>query len=80
MIESIIGYQFEDFKNGTEISARIQTVLYYGLDSSDILSWVMDFGLMGIDRIVPFGASLDMNTYWDGYDIIGQLSRRLEVM
>lgn len=69
----------DDLKREVQISSRAQTVLYFGVDASEILSWVMDSGLMGIDRIVPFGSSLDMNTYWDGYDIIGQLSRRVEV-
>ena len=33
----------------------------------------------GIDRIVPFGKTLDVGTYWDGYDIVASLSRIIGV-
>lgn len=59
------------------VSDRVQTLLYYGVDKQELLDFVKQEHLLGIDRIVPFGSSLDMNPYWDGYDIIGQLSRRI---
>lgn len=61
------------------ITERVQTLLYYGVDKQMLKDFVIDNQLMGIDRIVPFGKSLDMNVYWDGYDIVGQLSRRIQV-
>lgn len=69
----------EDFYRDATITSKVQTVLYYGIEPADIWSWIVDKELAGIDRIVPFGKSLDMNVYWDGYDIIGQLSRRIEI-
>lgn len=59
------------------VSERVQTLLYYGMEKEELLEFVINNHLLGIDRIVPFGSSLDMNPYWDGYDIIGQLSRRI---
>lgn len=61
------------------INERVQTLLYYGVDKQQLLDFVLKNHLRGVDRIVPFGNSLDMNVYWDGYDIIGQLSRRIIV-
>ncbi|MBR6697000.1 MAG: hypothetical protein IKL73_01880 [Lachnospiraceae bacterium] len=61
------------------ISEKVQSLLYYGVDKDDLNTFVLDNGLVGIDRIVPFGKSLDMNVYWDGYDIISILSRRIVV-
>ena len=34
-----------------------------------------DVMLRGIDRVVPVGRALDMDIVWDGYDLIGSLSR-----
>ena len=59
------------------ITERVQTLLYYGKDRQELSDFVTGFHLLGIDRIVPFGNALSMNPYWDGYDIIGQLSRRI---
>lgn len=59
------------------INERMQTMLYYGLNREELLAFVKQNHLKGIDRIVTFGNSLNMNPYWDGYDIIGQLSRKI---
>ncbi len=60
------------------LTGRVQTVLYYGIEKEQILEVVLRNHCQGVDRIVPFGSALDMNVYWDGYDIIGQLSRRIQ--
>ena len=57
------------------IDSKVQTLLYFGIDKSRLASFVLDNHLQGIDRIVPFGKALDMGVYWDGYDIVSQLSR-----
>lgn len=59
------------------ITERVQSLLYYGVDKQELLKFVQNNHLTGIDRIVSFGNSLNMNPYWDGYDIIRQLSRRI---
>ena len=33
---------------------------------------------MGVDRVVPIGRAFDMGPFWDGFDIIQSLSRRIE--
>ena len=33
----------------------------------------------GIDRIVPIGQALDINFYWDGYDINRILTRVIDI-
>ena len=35
--------------------------------------------LKGIDRIVPIGQTLDMNFFWDGYDINKILTRVIDI-
>jgi hypothetical protein len=34
---------------------------------------------LGIDRIVPIGKTLDFSLNWDGYDLINQMSRIIEI-
>ena len=57
------------------IDETVQTCVCYGIDRAAVRKFVLDNGLKGIDRIVPIGSSLDIGVIWDGYDIIGQMSR-----
>ena len=34
---------------------------------------------VGIDRIVPIGRSMEMNFFWDGYDLKNILTRSIEI-
>lgn len=73
-------YDLDDINSlAPYIDSKVQTLLYYGIDKNRLLSFVLDNHLQGIDRIVPFGKALDIGVYWDGYDIISQLSRIVTV-
>lgn len=54
---------------------KVQTCAVYGLDSQKMAQFVIENHLQGADRIVPVGKTLDIGTVWDGYDVIGELSR-----
>jgi hypothetical protein len=74
------GYFYEyDLKNLEElipfINEKFQTVIYYGIAPETISEFVMKYRLRGIDRIVPIGSAMDIGLVWDGYDLIGLLSR-----
>ncbi len=56
---------------------EVQTCLYYGMDRDQILRWVFDSGLAGIDRIAEFGSALSLGIVWDGYDLLREMSRRI---
>ncbi|MDR1699865.1 MAG: hypothetical protein LBR68_01575 [Lachnoclostridium sp.] len=56
-------------------SNKTQTLSYFGMNREVLRDCVMKYNLSGIDRIVPFGDTLDIGLIWDGYDIISQLSR-----
>ena len=49
----------------------------YGIDRQELLQEMIRSGKPGIDRIVPVGKAVDIGVYWDGYDIIGTLSRKI---
>ena len=77
------GFFFETTDNDLQklsatLNSRYQTLTYYGLDPQIITRLVVKNGLQGLDRIVPVGMALDIGTVWDGYDLIGTLSRVIQ--
>lgn len=61
------------------VNAKYQTLTYFGLEKTELLDFVVANRLSGIDRIVPVGAALDIGVIWDGYDIVGSLSRIIDL-
>jgi len=61
------------------ISKKCQTVTYFGFKKKDIENFLIKNNLFGIDRIVPVGNGMDIDTIWDGYDIINSLSREIDI-
>ena len=57
------------------ISKKCQTISYFGVDKELINNSILSSGVLGVDRIVPIGRSLDMSFIWDGKDLIYSLSR-----
>ena len=53
--------------------SRCQTITYIG--DSNMFDKISRVGMKGVDRIVPFGKSMDFDLIWDGYDLITNLSR-----
>ncbi len=71
-------YEFitEDLNCLTNIvDERYQTLTCYGVDLEAVIEFIVNEGLTGIDRVVHVGKALDIGVYWDGYDLIGTLSR-----
>jgi hypothetical protein len=60
------------------ISSKLQTLSYWQVKESDLLKLVDEPSITGIDRIVPVGRALDFSVIWDGYDLLSQLSRKIE--
>lgn len=58
---------------------KYQTLSYFGVDPHDIRNMLFDQRCKGIDRIVPIGSALDIGIVWDGYDLIGTLSRVISI-
>jgi len=61
------------------INKKYQTLTYFGLKKIFISKFVKKNKLQGIDRIVPIGQSLNMNFFWDGYDINKILTRVIDI-
>ncbi|MDO9318889.1 MAG: acyl-CoA reductase [Gammaproteobacteria bacterium] len=74
------GFFFEAIDNDLEglksiVDDRFQTVTCFGVSPQSIIDSIIEAGVNGVDRVVPVGKALDIGVIWDGYDIIGTLSR-----
>lgn len=54
---------------------KIQTCAVYGIETSEVAELVVEHGMYGVDRVVPFGKTLDIDVVWDGYDLVREMSR-----
>ena len=57
------------------ITKKCQTITYFGIKKNVIENFLNNSNLLGVDRIVPIGKGLEIDTVWDGYDTINSLSR-----
>ena len=75
-------YELE-IKNFSQIKKQInnkyQTLSYYGFEKKELKNFIFNNHLNGIDRVVPIGKTLDMNIFWDGYDINKILTRVIDI-
>jgi hypothetical protein len=61
------------------VNERYQTLTNQGIKNSDVREWIVRNQLRGIDRVVSVGHALDMNIVWDGYDVVNNLSRIIDI-
>ncbi|MEJ2688668.1 MAG: acyl-CoA reductase [Deltaproteobacteria bacterium] len=60
------------------LSKQIQTLVCFGIGTDAIVELVRSVPL-GVDRIVPFGKALNFDVYWDGYDLLEELTRGIAI-
>jgi len=78
------GYFFEYFIKDLKeirnnIGSKIQTLTYFGFNTSDLKNFIYKEKPHGIDRIVPVGQALEFSELWDGYDLIRNLSKIIDI-
>lgn len=79
------GYFYEySLKNFEElyniINEKYQTITYYGIDANSLRTEIIEHNLTGVDRIVPVGKAMDINVFWDGHDLLRELSRKISIV
>ena len=62
------------------VSAKYQTLAYYGFEREELEAFVLRNRLTGIDRIVPFGETTAFALTWDGRDLIQSMSRVVSII
>lgn len=56
-------------------SKKLQTLSYFGFSYEALAAFVIEQGLLGVDRIVEIGKANEFSLVWDGIDLIAQLTR-----
>lgn len=56
-----------------------QTISVYGFDSSKLRALLAEIRPEGVNRVVPLGQSLDFSRIWDGYDLLREFCREIDV-
>jgi hypothetical protein len=59
------------------ISRKYQTIGYLGFPKDELQIWIKNNKLLGVDRVVPLGRTMDFSLIWDGYDLVNILSRKI---
>ena len=62
-----------------KVSPKFQTLSYFGFDKEYLIKLLKKKKLIGIDRIVPIGETLNIGLVWDGFDLSKILSRVIEI-
>lgn len=57
------------------LSSRVQTLTCAGLSTEETTAFLVRRGAPGVNRVVRVGQALEMDTVWDGKDLISALSR-----
>ena len=58
------------------MSSKFQTLSYIGFDKNNNLkNEIVQAGVLGVDRVVQSGKSMEFDPEWDGVDFIRQMSR-----
>ncbi len=59
------------------VGHKYQTLSYLGVEKEELVHFVRQNRLTGIDRIAPVGSTMDFALVWDGVDLIRTLSRHV---
>ena len=62
------------------INSRYQTLSYYGFDKDELSGLIKSLRLIGIDRVVPIGRTMDFSLVWDGYNTIESMARNIQII
>jgi len=74
-------YSLKDFEElYSIINEKYQTITYFGIDANEIRENIIAHNLTGVDRIVPIGKAMDIDVFWDGHDLLRELSRKICVL
>ena len=61
------------------VTRQDQTLTYFGFERSEIDRLVARLRGRGLDRIVPIGQALNFSRFWDGYDLLQELTRCIAI-
>lgn len=76
-----VEHNASDLPNITKIiTPKYQTLAYYGFNREQMVAFIQNHKPIGIDRIVPIGKTMDFSFTWDGFNLIENLCRTIEII
>ena len=57
------------------LNKTCQTIAVLGIEKKDVVSFLMEKGVRGIDRVVDIGDTMGLEFVWDGFQMIESMSR-----
>mgnify|MGYP002724765944 FL=1 len=57
------------------MTSKVQTITTLNMDIQALRTHLIQAGITGVDRIVPFGQAMDMDMIWDGRNLLDTLTR-----
>lgn len=60
-----------------KLTPKVQTLACGGLEPRQVAQFLADHQARGVDRVVRLGQALELDTLWDGKDLIAALSRTI---
>lgn len=79
------GFFFECFLNNIEeltelVRGKDQTLTYFGFNKTTLKNFITEVNGRGINRIVPIGQALNFSPTWDGYSLLNELTKRVQIL
>ena len=62
------------------VKRKDQTVVAHGFSHAELTAFARSLHGRGVDRIVGFGDALSFGRFWDGYDLLAELTRTIHVV
>ena len=70
---------FYEYKINIFITKKFQTLTYCGFNKEVLKRFILNNNPKGIDRIVSVGRALEIDFFWDGFDINKILTRVIDI-
>lgn len=64
---------------GAVRTRKLQTITHLGCDGEALVASLEGGAMLGLERVVPSGRAAEFSLQWDGYDLIGQMSKCVSV-
>ena len=61
------------------IRRQDQTLTYFGFERAELEGFARQLQGRGLDRIVPVGQALRFGRFWDGYDLLEEMTRAVAI-
>lgn len=62
------------------VSSKDQTLTYYGFDKKALKNLISKVNGKGLNRIVPIGQALNFSPTWDGYSLLNEFTKRVQIL